>query len=267
MYIFAIFSPEGYVIYHRLFIRTLILLAINIGFMAVSWGDDTLTYDVKGSGGWHPYFIPCNNGENGILPEILTFIFAEADIKGERIDFPVSRKERAFESGIIDFDFISPSWLSPEKDDTYFTFSAPIIPIREHIIFIQGQRLPANFLTEQQRIKPHIGTVRGYLYHDEHMFNRVDYRSEKELIQALSLQRIEWGIAGDLTAHYWARELDVELVLGPIHSSGQLHMRLQKNKAHLLPRINAAIRTLKASGKLDTILARYTLPKEQRKEQ
>ncbi|NVK57612.1 MAG: transporter substrate-binding domain-containing protein [Alteromonadaceae bacterium] len=219
---------------------------------------DTLTYDASASGAWYPYFIENENGHEGILIEVVDYLLDATGIDGNRVSLPAKRTQRAFANGLIDFDFTSPAWLAPSTDTSGFIFSDPIIPIREHIIYLKGTSLPANLLTNRQIQKPYIGTVRGYLYHNENMFKRVDFRSEKEILLALSLKRINWGIAGDLTARYWATKLGVNLEIGPIHSDDQLHIRLQKEKAHLLPKINAAIKVLKQSGKLEQILRRYT---------
>ncbi|MDC8830430.1 substrate-binding periplasmic protein [Alteromonas gilva] len=228
-------------------------------FSSFVWAKETLTYDASGSGAWYPYSIVKDDGTvEGVLPDVVDYVLNAAGLEGQQVNFPAKRTQRIFDSGLIDFDFTSPAWLPADKDTTGFTFSDPIMPIREHIIYLKGTTLPSGILTEQQRNKPNIGVVRGYLFHDEHMFHRVDFRSEKEIVQALLFNRIRWGISGDLTALYWARELGAKLTLGPVHSDAQLHIRIQKDKAYLLPRINDAISMLKQSGRLQQILDRYS---------
>jgi polar amino acid transport system substrate-binding protein len=87
--------------------------------------------------------------------------------------------------------------------------------------------------------------------------------SEKELTIALDKGRINYAFVGDLPALYWAKTLGVKIELGPIHSSGLLHIRLRKEKIALLPKINAAIDALMSSGEIQRKIDKYTKLKTQ----
>lgn len=103
-----------------------------------------------------------------------------------------------------------------------------------------------------------IGTVRGYLYHDDSEYTRIDFKSERELIIALQKGRIQAAIAGDLTALYWAKELEVPIALAAVHSDGVLVIRMRKEHQALLGQINDAISQLRSQGVIDALLAKYT---------
>ena len=100
--------------------------------------------------------------------------------------------------------------------------------------------------------------MRGYLYHDDKDFIRADFTSEQELIKALDKHRVNAVIAGNYPALYWSTQLRIPVALAAVHSDGDLVFRLRKEHADLLPAINQAIATLKANGKIDEIIKKYT---------
>jgi len=217
----------------------------------------TLKFDPSGSGSWYPYYI--NTGENrGIVVDVVELILATANISGQEIILPPKRTNLSLENALVDFDLVNPEWLS-EKEKSYgYVFSDTVIPIKEHIIYLRGTLPPKKNLGNYEQLKGHdIGTVRGYYYHNDHLFNRLDYSSEKELIMALFRKRISLAIIGDKPAQYWAKKLSVPIVLGPVHSDGFLRIRLKKERESLLPQINNAIQTLKINGSISRIIDYY----------
>lgn len=215
-----------------------------------------LQYDVSGSSGWYPYYIE-TDPPSGILPDVVNAVLNQANIQGKAINLPPKRTRKALEQGIIDFDLISPAWLPKNYDSSKFVFSDEMLPMNEYVIVLNETELPPGFLDESSDHKPSIATVRGYYYHDVDRFKRTDFKSEKEIILALSKRRVNYGISGDLTAYYWAKRLQVDIKLASLHSSGFIHFRLQKKFHYLLPQINQAIKVLKDSGQMQAILDKY----------
>jgi hypothetical protein len=215
-----------------------------------------LKYDPSGSSSWYPYYI--NSGEKrGIVVDVVELILATANISGQEIILPPIRTNLSLENALVDFDLVNPEWLS-EKEKSYgYVFSDTVIPIKEHIIYLSGTPTPENLGEEEQLEGQDLGTVRGYYYHNDHLFNRLDYPSEKELIKALFRKRLSFAIIGDKPALYWAKQLSVPIVLGPIHSDGFLRIRLRKERESLLPQINNAIQALKINGNISRIIEFY----------
>ncbi|MCT7940511.1 MULTISPECIES: substrate-binding periplasmic protein [Shewanella] len=218
--------------------------------------DVVLKYNINGSSSWVPYYIPNQPEQPGILAEIVPQILMLAQIKNEKHNYPPKRTNQALETGLLDFDLVSPSWFPNEDMGTSFVQSDAIIQIKENVITLEeNEQKWANI----QVIKDQpIGTVRGYLYHDDSLFTRVDFTSERELIKALHKNRIQAAISGDLPALYWSNKLNQKVVLAAVHSNGVLVMRLRKEHQGLLPQINTAIAQLKADGTIDTIIDKYT---------
>ncbi|MGZ9899087.1 substrate-binding periplasmic protein [Shewanella gaetbuli] len=234
----------------------IMLFVIMLALPGASWAEVVLKYNMNASSSWMPYYIPNSPQRPGILGEILPQIIALADLKAEKHNYPPKRTNQALETGLLDFDIVSPSWFPHGDMGELFVQSKAIIDIQESIIV-----LPKNTSkwSDIDKIKGQkIGTIRGYLYHDDHLYTRVDFLSERELVRALHKQRIEVAISGDLPALYWAKQLNLDISLAAIHSKGVLVMRLRKEHQHLMPKIDAAIDTLTADGTVQRIIDKYT---------
>lgn len=217
---------------------------------------EQLKYNITGSYSWYPYFIGDQAEAPGMITELIPMILSMAEIKGEILALPPKRTNNALEAGQLDFDIVSPSWFEKQDLGPLFVKSAPIMQITEYVV-----TLPENVskYKDISQIKgQEIGTVRGYLYHDDKDFIRADFTSEQELIKALDKHRVNAVIAGNYPALYWSTQLRIPVALAAVHSDGDLVFRLRKEHADLLPAINQAIATLKANGKIDEIIKKYT---------
>lgn len=225
-----------------------------IPFSSIALGKQTLKYDISGSSGWYPYCID-DADTPGIFVELIPLILSAAKLKGQALSLPPKRTQMALINGQIDFEVISPAWFPDDKIPPGSIISEPIMPVVERLIFSPEQAHNWHSLTLIQGQS--VGTVRGYHYRDEAKFNRADFRSEKELVVALGLKRIQVAISGDITARYWAKNQNVAIVLGPVHSSGQLHIRMLQTRERQMAQINGAIRALRDNGGIQAVIERY----------
>lgn len=222
-----------------------------------TYAETVLKYNTNASSSWVPYYIPGQPDSPGILGELIPQILTLANIKNEKHNYPPKRTNQALDNGDLDFDIISPSWLPHGEMGPKFVRSTSMFTIKENIITLPSK---AQQWADIAYIKgKRIGTVRGYLYHDDKEFIRVDFLSERELVRALHKGRIEAAISGDLPALYWSKEHGLPITLASVHSEGELVIRLRKEHAALLPKINDAISTLKTNGTIDALINKYTL--------
>ncbi|CCQ11082.1 hypothetical protein PALB_19560 [Pseudoalteromonas luteoviolacea B = ATCC 29581] len=185
---------------------------------------------------------------------MISAILKEAGISGQNIELPAKRTNYYLQTEQIDFDVISPSWLSEsELGNEKFVYSHPILEIKEFIVIRQGFQ----YIDHIHRKKRPVGTVRGYYYHDDNEFERLDFNSEKELLQALEMQRIDSIIVGDLPALYWGKKLDIAFSFAATHSVGHLHLRLLAKHQPLLDKLNQAISKLREEGRFTQIEQSY----------
>ncbi|WP_394129626.1 substrate-binding periplasmic protein [Shewanella maritima] len=215
-----------------------------------------LRYNVNASSGWVPYYIPNQSEQPGILGELVPMIMAKAQVPIEKHNYPPKRTNQALETGLLDFDVVSPDWFENHDIGAKFVKSIAILPIKEYIICRTEN---AAYWQDLAKIKGQdIGTVRGYLYHDDDTFNRVDFTSERELVKAIDKKRVNLAISGDLPALYWANELGINIALAGIHSDGKLVLRIRKEHHALLPQVNLAISQLSQDGTIEALIEKYT---------
>ncbi len=215
----------------------------------------TLKYNLTGSGNFYPYYTG-DSDLPGIFPEIVEQILATANIQGQHVVLPARRTVKSLTTSQIDFDIISTAWLSKnERNNPLFVYSAPLFKMSEYLVSLPEHTDKWQTLAAIKG--KNVGTVRGYYYHNDDEFNRVDFPSEKELIQALTRQRIEVVIISELSALYWSNELAVKVKLGALHSDGFLRIRILQKYRHLLPQINQAIKQLHQTGGLNKIEQKY----------
>ena len=201
---------------------------------------------------FYPYYTH-DSSSPGILPEVVNAILSTAELSGHNLLLPAKRTILYLEQGKIDFDLVSPSWLNEKhRNDKRFIYSSPILSVDEYVITSTPNNKPIKLDGKK------VGTVRGYYYHDDHNFTRVDFSSEKQLIQALARGRVSVAIIGDLPAQHWSEQLNTPIFFNTIHSQGQMHIRLLAKHKPLMPKINHAIETLHKQGQFKAITARYT---------
>ena len=214
-----------------------------------------LKYNVNGSGSYYPFHT--NNPDRpGILPEIINKILDETGITAQHINLPTKRIAKYLINETIDFDIISLKWLNEqERNSSHFIFSDPLVMATEVLVSRPENEADWNSLDNVK--DKNVGTVLGYYYHDDDMFNRVDFPSEKELIIALDRKRIDVIIIDKLSANYWANQLGIDIAQGALHSHGLLKIRLLSKHKKLLPRINQAIKKLHSQGIIKQIENKY----------
>jgi len=234
----------------------LIRLLLFLCFTSHVYGEQTtLTYNVSGSGNYYPYYSD-DLANPGILPELIEKIFKVTNIKGQHIELPTKRTVQYLQQGLIDFDVISPAWLSgKEKNNPLYIYSDTLLPINEYLV-----SLPPNIQRWQSTKSLHdqnVGTVLGYYYHDDSNFNRIDFTSERELVLALAKKRVDVAILDEVVALYWAKKLEVDITLGAQHSTGFLRIRLRNEHQALLDALNEAISQIKTDGTISKISSKY----------
>lgn len=231
--------------------KIVLLKLILLLFFFNTSAKESLKYNFAASNSWYPYYIPSDK-DAGILGELVPLILKAANINGVEVKFPPKRTIYALDNGLIDFDIISPAWFPNRDTGDSFVLSDSLFFVAEYYASLESStNAPIAFGDD-------IGTVMGYYYFDDNTFTRIDFKSEKELVLALSKKRVDKVLIGDLPAKYWGRKLNIAVRLDSLHSRGELRIRLNKSKKHLLIHINEAIKQLKQSGKIDEIVEKYS---------
>ncbi|KTF11116.1 substrate-binding periplasmic protein [Pseudoalteromonas sp. H103] len=239
-------------------IRLLVLSPLLFVFcIYASINSTPLKYNISASGSHYPYYTN-DPKKPGVLPEIIEKVLDDANITASHINLPTKRITKYLQDEIIDFDVISLEWLPKnERNDSRYVFSEPLIYATEMIVTLPKNA--HNWQSTNSLRGKNIGTVLGYYYYDDNTFERVDFPSEKELMTALSRNRVEAALVGKLTALYWAKQLGMRIAFGAQHSHGFLSIRLLSKHKNLLPKINQAIKNLHSQGYIKNIEDKYLL--------
>ena len=178
-----------------------------------------------------------------------------AGIGIEKISLPPRRSAQALQRGLLDFEVVSSEWFADKTVGEGYVASQTLLPVSEYFITLpqyQEYGLQSDWVYQQM-----VGTIGGYHYFDEEVLKRMDMPSEKQIIIGLAKGRFNVGILELHTARYWAKKLQVPVVIGKLHSHGEWVLRLREERSDIIPRIDQAISELKSSGKIKKVTDTY----------
>lgn len=223
--------------------------------MSEDTSQPVLRYSISPSANMIPWDEDPETGVPGIYRELVFLLLAESNIAGESTLLPQNRVQEALQKGQIDFDFINPDWFPNGDAGSMFVTSVPVHNFVEWFV-----TLPENTASFNSRDKVYgnaVGTITGFHYFDEDKFTRVDFDSQSAIIGGLKRGRIDVAILEEMTALYWSDKTSIKIAMSAVYSNGEIVLRLHKDKAHLLPFLNAAILRLQKKGKIRKILQEY----------
>ncbi|MFQ3248523.1 substrate-binding periplasmic protein [Glaciecola sp.] len=253
-----------------LLVITFVVLLFNLTFLAGPVTADTLQtveseklekptlfFDLGSDGGWVPYRIGDEEGEKGILADLIELMESYSTINYQSVHLPMKRAEQSLIQGVVDFDFICSEWFPNGNIGDNFMLSDELFEINEYVITLKKNK--ELFPTLDSIYGHSVGTIGGYFYFDDDKFTRVDFIDENTLLKGLKHGRFKAIILEGETAKHWAKVNDVEIAFTALHSKGHLKMRLNKRNSPYLPEINETIKQIKTSGDLDKILKSHGL--------
>lgn len=202
------------------------------------------------------------SGRTGIYQEILDEL---SKMTGHRFliqYFPYARLSNEFDLGHIDLEpGVFPGWVKHHRVPG--KFSVPFGKVVDVLVFAPGKYFPMN--TPRDLSGRTIGLVRGYTYPDlRELFDsgavhRSDAVSETQLLAMLAAGRMDQILINKAVAQYNMLLVPRyrEFVLGDVLGSFDVSMRVHPSKKALLPKLDDAILTLKRSGAIARIYAKY----------
>lgn len=202
------------------------------------------------------------SGQTGIYQELLEEL---AKITGHRFQiqyFPYARLLNEFDLGRIDLEpGVFPGWVKHRRVPG--VFSVPFGKVVDVLVFAPGKHFPVSMPRDLSGRT--IGLVRGYSYPDlRELFesgavHRADAVSETQLMAMLAAGRIDQILINKAVAQYNILLMPKygELVLGDVLGSFDVSLRVHPSKKALMPKLDEAILTLKRSGVIARIYAKY----------
>ena len=145
--------------------------------------------------------------ERGLIPDLYHLIAAESQTHIELISMPRARIEMALKKAQVDIlCYASPNWLDAPY---HFIWSLPFMTQRD--LLVGRERYPG-FNGIESIFGTKLGTVLGYHYPslqellDNGQLQRVDSRSQHQVLEMLRAQRLDYGISNELSLHWFNRQ-------------------------------------------------------------
>lgn len=179
---------------------------------------------------------------------------------------PQNRMLEYFNTNVIDTEPVSsPNWRGEYADISVYTM--PYCSTVDVMFMLAGSGLQPTGIQDFEGMR--MGCVLGYFYDrglQEKLESGAIYRDDapdnESNLRKLMAERVDVVIIERTVGLYLLRELGIapdtiEIVYE--HSQAELSMRLHKNKADLLPTLNAALAELVAEGFVQRAIDKYTL--------
>ncbi len=145
--------------------------------------------------------------ERGLIPDLYRLIAAESQPPIKLVTLPRARIEIALDKAQVDLlCYSSPNWLNAPH---HFIWSLPFMTQRDQLI---GRERYAGFNGLEHLDGAKLGTVLGYHYPSlqeqlsSAKLQRVDSRSQHQVLEMLRAQRLDYGISNELSLHWFNRQ-------------------------------------------------------------
>jgi len=255
--------PEHYAIQKRVFFNKARLLISLLCILPSSYVYCETFH--AGSDTWAPFFMVSNDQFSGIGVDILTEIVQRTGDELDLQHLPNVRALSMFDNKEIDMIVIdSPLWNDQEKLKDVL-FSDELMSVQEYIYFLKDEYIEVE-IPEDLRGKV-VNIFRGYSYPVfEEAFNKGivekdEVNNELSLIRILAAKRCTAIFMDSIAFEHNASRLGYDKSLfkrGMQLSDTELKIKIRREKASILPRINKAIAEMRRDGTVDLIIKKYT---------
>ena len=185
-------------------------------------------------------------------------ILKEANIPFEVTEVMQGRRRRMFIDGLITLDCcFSPTWRNRPEEQVVQLFTDSFYTAEIRFVFKKGNVIP---ISSPEQIKYlRFAAVRGFAYTLEDFFGEtIIGKSPSDTLRLVELGRAQVTEAAKVLFDSEMAHTPRALELGDLANYTNLHARVHISRADLLPRLNAAIARMKASGRIKQILQATT---------
>lgn len=222
---------------------------------------DTFRVGIFASGD-QPFSFPQGSPQAGIYPDLIQAIGRLSGDQIELVYVPAARLLRMFELGELDIEIgANPAWRQNSPIKSVYSDSYAIA--REILCFPQGEYRRGDKGEDFPDME--IGVQTGYFYprfeaaFKSGLVKRRDTYNAEQLLRMLRANRFGAIIISKYAADYYKKTNPGQYTCdqGAVTDEAGEMLRLAATKASALPRLNAAIAKLKASGELKMIYEKY----------
>ncbi len=176
-------------------------------------------------------------------------ILAEAGLNINYIKADFIQRRELFDRGEIVLECCSiPEWHKDPEEQKIQLYTRPFFSTYEHIVHKESAILDTSNLTDLWARR--VSFVKGFHYRGAEHFQYVIYFDTlSEAMRAVSKGDVEFSIVNNQEFGKFQRQHNAyDLVLGDVWEHIPMAIRVRREQAHLVPRINKAINILRAKG-------------------
>ncbi|HYC05999.1 MAG TPA: transporter substrate-binding domain-containing protein [Azospirillaceae bacterium] len=211
-----------------------------------------------GPEGWPPYYYGEAAG-GGIALDLLAEIARLSGIRIETRYVPMKRGFVQFRQGILTLEtLVADHWRRGTEIEQLIVYSDPLMQGEEVLLFTPGRAFPVSGPGDLAGRE--VATIRHYSYAGIDGARRVDMPQEATLVVSVAKGVVPVGIVERNVGRHIARSMGLAVEFGPVRDSYAYRLGVHRDKAHLLPRLNAAIRRLRDEGGVERIVERHLGP-------
>lgn len=187
---------------------------------------------------------------DSVFRDVWHAILTEAQIKVDLVAAPRDVRRNMFVRGELVLDCCSvPDWRARADEKRVQLWTSPFFYTVDHLILTEGREYDLPDPTDLSAYK--VGVVQGFTYRRDATFGGTLVRvSLGEVFAAVARGEADLTIANHQEFRRRQKLNPLPLVLGPEHHRLTLRARLHKSRADLMPRLEAAIKNLKADGRI-----------------
>ena len=188
------------------------------------------------------------------LQQVWQAIIAEADIPFVEIEVLQGRRRRMFSDGFLTLDCcVNPAWRNRPEEQTSQLFTDSFYTTEIRYIFKKGAVVPVPSPEHLRSLR--FAKVRGFTYSLEDYFGEtIAAKSIDDAFRLVEFGRAQLTEASRIQFEHEIARHPRDLEMGDVSNYTNLHIRVHISRAHLLPRLNAAIARMKASGRINQIV-------------
>jgi len=192
------------------------------------------------------------------LDKVWQEILKEAAIPYEIIDVQEGRRRRMFVDGEITLECcFAPEWRNRKDEQLTQLFSDALHISEVRYVFKKGETIPIPSPTHLKDLR--FAVVRDFSYIFEPYFGEtIVANSPADAMRLVEVGRAHLTEAAKVLFNFEMAKNPRNLELGDIVDYKPIRVRVHVSRADLLPRLNAAIASLKKSGRIRQLLYEFS---------
>jgi len=195
-----------------------------------------------------------NGVPGGIEVDLAKAVAKKVGVKLEFASLSVAQGRKGFQEGKITIDCcLNQIWFPGPSNEQAQLFSKSIYRLIEIWFFPRGKSFPIGSTKDLKDKR--VAGIKGFSYPGENDFgSRIDGKDVASVLQLLVDGKADVAVLERHAAKTVLNHQSFDVEFGPLYYDVNVGLRLHRSLENWLPKVNKAIRELKADGAVETII-------------